>query len=129
MKTQIKIRQLSAKAAGAAVPLFRFSERAAGMKPSAVREILKVTETPDVISFAGGLPAPELFPIEQVGRDAQAILAEEGPAALQYGISEGYPPLRKWAAGHLGQTVGLTLSAEQILITAGSQQALDLIAK
>lgn len=129
MNAPIKIRQPSREAGTALARLFRFSDRAAGMTPSAVREILKVTETPDVISFAGGLPAPELFPIEEVGRAAQAILREEGQAALQYGISEGYPPLREWVGGHLGRTVGMKADAAQILITAGSQQALDLIAK
>jgi len=108
---------------------FAFAQRTAGLKPSAIREILKVTGSPDVISFAGGLPAPELFPIEATARAAQSLLAEDGPASLQYDITEGYLPLRQWVCAHLAETVGLTVSPDQILITNGSQQGLDLISK
>ena len=116
-------------AAPAPASCFRFSVRASGSNPSAIREILKVTESPEIISFAGGLPAPELFPVAAMSRAAQVVLAEDGPAALQYGITEGHPALRAWVADYLQRTVGLTTSPEQILITTGSQQALDLIAK
>jgi 2-aminoadipate transaminase len=109
--------------------LFRFAARAAALKPSAIREILKTTGAPDIISFAGGLPAPELFPVEDLSRAAQETLAEDGPAALQYGITEGYWPLRQWVCRHLAQTVGLNASPEQVLVTSGSQQGLDLVAK
>ncbi|MBC8040655.1 MAG: hypothetical protein H7Y06_08945, partial [Opitutaceae bacterium] len=68
---------------------YQFASRTAGLKPSAIREILKVTGSPDVISFAGGLPAPELFPIAETARAAQSLLAEDGPASLQYDITEG----------------------------------------
>ena len=88
-----------------------------------------MTESPEIISFAGGLPAPELFPVAAMSRAAQAVLAEDGPAALQYGVTEGHPALRAWVADYLQRTVGLTAAPEQILITTGSQQALDLIAK
>ncbi|HEY9247837.1 MAG TPA: PLP-dependent aminotransferase family protein [Rariglobus sp.] len=110
-------------------PVYRFAARTAGLKPSAIREILKVTAAPDVISFAGGLPAPELFPVEAVARAAQAVLAADGPAALQYGVTEGHLPLREWVCAHLAGTVGLSPVPDQVVITHGSQQALDLVAK
>jgi 2-aminoadipate transaminase len=108
---------------------FAFAHRTTGLKPSAIREILKVTGSPDVISFAGGLPAPELFPIAETARAAQSLLAEDGPASLQYDITEGYLPLRQWVCAHLAETVGLQVAPDRILITNGSQQGLDLLAK
>jgi len=112
-----------------AQPVYRFAARTAALKPSAIREILKVTAAPDVISFAGGLPAPELFPVDAVARSCEAVLSSEGPAALQYGVTEGHLPLREWVCAHLASTVGLSASPDEVVITAGSQQALDLIAK
>ena len=112
----------------AAEPPFRFSQRASGLRPSAIREILKTTESPDVISFAGGLPAPELFPLEGVRRAVEAVLARDGRAALQYGVTEGCLALREWVAGHLSSS-GIKTSPDEVLITTGSQQALDLIGK
>ena len=109
--------------------VFRFAERMAGLKASAIREILKVTEMPDVISFAGGLPAPELFPVEQFARACQEVLAEDGAAALQYSVTEGYLPLRRWVSEWVLQTIGLRCSADDVLIISGSQQGLDLIGK
>jgi 2-aminoadipate transaminase len=106
-----------------------FATRTANMRPSAIREILKVTESPDVISFAGGLPAPELFPVDETARAAQAILATDGAAALQYSTTEGYLPLRAWVADHVKATVALPATPDQILITHGSQQGLDLLGK
>ena len=108
---------------------FRYAARMAGLKASAIREILKVTEMPDVISFAGGLPAPELFPVEQFARACQEVLAQDGPAALQYSVTEGYPPLRQWVSGYLLDTINLRCTPEQVLIISGSQQGLDLIGK
>jgi 2-aminoadipate transaminase len=108
---------------------FRFAARTAGLRPSAIREILKVTGRPDVISFAGGLPAPDLFPVESIRRAADAVLRDDGQAALQYDVTEGHAPLRAWVGEHLQRTVGLTARPEQVLITHGSQQALDLVAK
>jgi len=108
---------------------FRLARRAQDLRPSAIREILKITEMPEVISFAGGLPAPELFPVEDMARAAAEILREDGPAALQYGTTEGYGPLRQWVAGHLARAVGITVSPDQVLITSGSQQALDLLGR
>lgn len=114
---------------GSAQPVYRFATRTASLRPSAIREILKVTAAPDVISFAGGLPAPELFPIEAVARSAQAVLSSDGPAALQYGVTEGHLPLREWVCAHLSATVSLSVSPDEIVVTTGSQQALDLVAK
>ena len=123
---------MSLAAQGAADPdrsAFRFAARMSGLKASAIREILKVTEMPDVISFAGGLPAPELFPVEQFARACQEVLSEDGPAALQYSVTEGYPPLRQWVSEYLLDTIHLRCTPDQVLIISGSQQGLDLIGK
>ncbi|HZZ58049.1 MAG TPA: PLP-dependent aminotransferase family protein [Opitutaceae bacterium] len=114
-----------------AVPVLpsRFSARSAGQTSSAIREILKVTEEPSIISFAGGLPAPELFPAADLAACADAVLASDGAAALQYGTTEGYRPLRDWVSGYLHREVGLAAGPDQLVITAGSQQGLDLVAK
>ncbi len=123
---------MSLAAQGAADPdrsAFRFAQRMSGLKASAIREILKVTEMPDVISFAGGLPAPELFPVEQFARACQEVLADDGPAALQYSVTEGYPPLRQWVSEYLLDTIHLHCTPDQVLIISGSQQGLDLIGK
>ncbi len=109
--------------------VFRFAKRMAGLKASAIREILKVTEMPDVISFAGGLPAPELFPVKQFALACQEVLETQGAAALQYSVTEGYPPLREWIAAYLHETIGVECTADDILIVSGSQQGLDLIGK
>ncbi len=106
-----------------------FADRMLGLRPSAVREILKTTQAPDVISFAGGLPAPELFPVKEIAAAAQTVMAEDAAGALQYGLTEGHRPLREWVVAHTHETVGLTATADEVLITQGSQQALDLIAK
>ena len=109
--------------------VFRMASRTAGFRPSAIREILKVTDTPDIISFAGGLPAPELFPVDSMISAAQATLAKDGPGSMQYGVTEGWLPLREWVARHLAEAVGLEAEPGQILVTSGSQQALDLVSK
>lgn len=106
----------------------RLARRMLGVKSSAVRDILKVAERPDILSFAGGLPAPELFPIAAIARAHAEVLAEEGPAALQYSTTEGYGPLREWIAAELVRKGGRQ-TAGQVLITNGSQQGLDLVAK
>src|ERR687886_868512 len=105
-----------------------FAERTERMRVSDIREILKVTAQPEVISLAGGLPAPELFPIDEYRRAFEWVFESDGAQALQYGPSEGYAPLRGFVAEHLGR-VGIRSSAEDILITNGSQQALDLLGK
>lgn len=101
------------------------ANRASRMSPSVIREILKVTEQPHIISFAGGLPAPETFPIEAFAAAYEKVMREHPQAALQYATSEGYPPLREWVA----QSLPWQVKPEQVLITTGSQQALDLIGK
>ena len=105
-----------------------FAERTHRMKASDIREILKVTAMPDVISLASGLPAPEVFPVAEFRRAFDRVLDEHGKVALQYSASEGYFPLRDFLAERLGR-FGVRCKAEDILITNGSQQALDLIAK
>ncbi len=110
------------------VPAFGLAHRMSRMKTSAVREILKIAERPEVLSFAGGLPAPELFPVEAIARAHADVFANEGPAALQYSTTEGYGPLREWICSHLGAR-GLRAATDQVLITNGSQQGIDLVAK
>ncbi|MBP6777128.1 MAG: PLP-dependent aminotransferase family protein [Piscinibacter sp.] len=107
---------------------FRMARRAAAMNPSVIREILKLTEQPGVISFAGGLPAPASFPVEEMREACARVLADAPQAALQYAASEGYAPLREWIAAELGRH-GQRVDAAQVLVTTGSQQALDLVAK
>ena len=106
----------------------RYAGRVRWMKSSVIRELLKVTERPGCISFAGGLPAPEAFPVEEVAAVTARILSEQGSRALQYGPTEGYYPLRELIARQLS-TPGRTLAPENVLITTGSQQALDLLGR
>ena len=101
------------------------AQRAHKMNPSVIREILKVTEKPGIISFAGGLPSPSTFPVQAFADACATVLQTDGRAALQYAASEGYGPLCEWVARHLPWDV----SPEQVLITTGSQQGLDLVAK
>lgn len=105
-----------------------FAARTQQMKRSTVREILKLTAQPEVISFAGGLPAPELFPIERIREATDTVLAERGQEVLQYSTTEGMPELRSLIAGRLSGG-GLTVDPDNILITSGSQQAVDMIAR
>jgi 2-aminoadipate transaminase len=104
------------------------------MNPSIIREILKVTEKPGIISFAGGLPSPKTFPITAFEQACAEVLAKDGQAALQYAASEGFPALREFVANELSKQsaaagVPWAIDPAQVLITTGSQQALDLIAK
>ncbi len=108
---------------------FKFANRMSYLKASEIREILKVTERPEIISFAGGLPAPELFPIEEIMEVNRQVLAEDGASALQYTTTEGYAPLREWIANRMNSTRGTNFDADNILLTNGSQQALDLSGK
>ncbi|WP_372658765.1 PLP-dependent aminotransferase family protein [Hydrogenophaga sp.] len=101
------------------------AQRAHKMNPSVIREILKVTEKPGIISFAGGLPSPKTFPIEAFAQASERVLREDGAAALQYAASEGFAPLRELVAKSLPWDV----DPAQVLITTGSQQGLDLVAK
>ena len=104
---------------------WQLAARAERMNPSIIREILKVTEKPGIISFAGGLPSPKTFPVDAFAAACATVLKNDGPAALQYAASEGFPALREWVAKSLPWDV----DPAQALITTGSQQALDLIAK
>ena len=104
------------------------AHRAEKMNPSVIREILKVTEKPGIISFAGGLPSPLTFPIDAMREASERVLRDDGNAALQYAASEGYAPLREWVAQDLLKQ-GMHVSPDQVLITTGSQQGLDLVAK
>lgn len=106
----------------------RYARRVGRIQGSAIRELLKVTELPGAISLAGGLPAAEIFPVEKIAAVTQRILEEHGQQALQYGMTEGYTPLRELLAQRLEQD-GLNVSADNILITSGSQQGLDLLGK
>jgi 2-aminoadipate transaminase len=101
------------------------ARRAEKMNPSVIREILKVTERPGIISFAGGLPSPKTFPVAEFAAACEKVLRDDGPAALQYAASEGYAPLREQVAAMLPWSV----DPAQVLITTGSQQGLDLVAK
>lgn len=107
----------------------QFAKRMSYIKASEIREILKVTEQEDVISFAGGLPAPELFPIDEINKVTQIVLKEAGTKALQYTTTEGYAPLREWIAKRMNEGLGTTFDKDNILITHGSQQGLDLSGK
>lgn len=106
----------------------RYALRTKGIKSSAIRELLKLTQNPEVISFAGGLPASDLFPIERFKEACRRVLEQKAALALQYGETEGYTPLREMIARHISR-YGIKAQTENILITSGSQQALDLIGK
>ena len=106
----------------------RYAQRTLGIKSSAIRELLKVTQRPKVISFGGGLPAPDVFPVQRFEEACRKVLAEHGAMALQYGTTEGYQPLREMIARNLAR-YGIIATADNVLITSGSQQALDLIGK
>ena len=102
-----------------------YAERIAGLRSSAIRDILKLMSRPGIISFAGGLPAPELFPIKEIGDAVVKVLSRHGSSALQYSITEGIIPLREKIIKKLDKN----LDIENIIITQGSQQGLDLISK
>jgi 2-aminoadipate transaminase len=108
---------------------FTLARRAERMNPSIIREILKVTEEPGIVSLAGGLPSADTFPVEAMREACARVLRDAPREALQYAASEGYAPLREWVAAHLKEHQGMHVSAEQVLITTGSQQGLDLAAK
>lgn len=105
-----------------------FSQRAQKLTSSAIREILKVTERPEVISFAGGLPSPKGFPIEPMRAAFDQVLRDQGEVALQYGPTQGYAPLRAWVAEDM-RRAGAEVSPDEVLIVSGSQQALDMLGK
>jgi 2-aminoadipate transaminase len=104
------------------------AKRTENMKSSAIRELLKVTQQPDVISFAGGLPAPEIFPVREIEEASNHLLRHEPKRALQYSTTEGHPPLREFLAESMAK-YGIHHGPDNIQITTGSQQALDLLGK
>ncbi len=106
----------------------RYAVRVNNVSSSAIRELLKITQRPEVISFAGGLPAPEVFPLKRFEEACERVLRDRGSTALQYGPSEGYEPLRDMIARHMAR-YRIHASSENVLVTSGSQQALDLIGK
>lgn len=105
-----------------------YASRVAGMKSSTIRELLKLTQKPEVISFAGGMPAPELFPRKRFEEATYRVLEERCEIALQYSTTEGWPELRDMIGRHVTR-YGIDAEADDILITTGSQQALDLVGK
>ncbi len=107
----------------------KFAERTAHLRASTIREMLKVTQQPDVISFGGGLPAPELFPTAAIGEAAVRVMDRYGAAALQYSVTEGIPEMRRWVSERLGRRFGRTFEPEFVTIVNGSQQGLDLVGK
>jgi 2-aminoadipate transaminase len=107
---------------------FQLARRQARMSPSVIREILKLSEQPEMISLAGGLPSPDSFPVEAIRAASERVLREAPREALQYAASEGHGPLRDWVAAHL-RAQGAPVDAAQVLITNGSQQGLDLVGK
>jgi Transcriptional regulators containing a DNA-binding HTH domain and an aminotransferase domain (MocR family) and their eukaryotic orthologs len=107
----------------------KFAERMSSLRASEIRELLKLTEEPDIISFAGGLPAPELFPIERIKEACEGVLDADGKAALQYSATEGFRPLRKIIAEQRMKKAGVETTPDGILITSGSQQGLDFSGK
>jgi 2-aminoadipate transaminase len=106
----------------------RYAQRTRGIKSSAIRELLKFTQRPEAISFAGGLPAAEVFPAKRFQEACAKVLEQKSHLALQYGATEGYEPLREMVARHIAR-YGIKAKSENVLITSGSQQALDLIGK
>ena len=106
----------------------RYAQRTQGMGSSVIRELLKLTQREDIISFAGGLPAPEMFPVEAFEAASSRVLQQHGSHALQYSTTEGYLPLRELIVEKMGR-YGIEASVDNVLITSGSQQALDLIGK
>ena len=106
----------------------RYAQRTKAVKSSAIRELLKFTQRPEVISFAGGLPAAEVFPTQRFREACAKVLETQPEQALQYGATEGYEPLREMIARHIAR-YGINAKTENVLITSGSQQALDLIGK
>ena len=106
----------------------RFSPRMAHVRASEIRELLKLLDQPDILSFAGGIPDPSLFPVERIQSVYAETLAEAGQQALQYSVSEGLPALRRWVAERMTRA-GAPCDERNIVITAGSQQALDLLGK
>lgn len=107
----------------------KFAQRMGNMESSTIRELLKLIARPEVISFAGGMPAPELFPVEEMKKVSAAVLEEQGKVALQYSATEGYLPLREKIADRMNKKLKTNVTSDDILITSGSQQGLDFAGK
>jgi 2-aminoadipate transaminase len=107
---------------------YRYANRTQRMGSSVIRELLKLTEQPDIISFGGGLPAPEVFPVKEFKEACNYVLDNFGPQSLQYSTTEGYTPLREMISRHTGR-YSVSVTPDNILITSGSQQALDFIGR
>ena len=111
------------------MPPPRLARRVQRLQPSTIREMLKVTQDPAVISFGGGLPAAELFPVNDISAAQDRIMRARGPAALQYSVTDGVPELRDWVAERVCAQHGVDIGREDVVITGGSQQGLDLFAR
>ncbi len=109
-------------------PAWTFSQRAQKLQSSVIREILKITARPEIISFAGGLPSPATFPVEHMRAAFDRVLTTQGKVALQYGPTDGYAPLRAWIAASLSGA-GAPIDPAQVMMVSGSQQGLDLLGK
>jgi len=109
--------------------MVNFAERMDNVKASDIRELLALTARPEVISFAGGLPAPELFPVDKMLAATEVVLKENGPQALQYGPTDGYTPLRQHIVNRMKARNKIETDVSHILMTAGSQQGLDYVAR
>ena len=107
---------------------FTYAKRMDNIKASEIRELLKLTQKPEIISFAGGLPAPESFPVKELVEIGRKVLEETGTQALQYGSTEGFPPLREAISQRMAKVM-VDVTADDILVTSGSQQGLDFAAK
>lgn len=121
--------QNASKDFGGVLMNIQFSDRTGVIKASEIRELLKLTERPEVISFAGGLPAPELFPKEEIARISKKVFQEEGNIALQYSSTDGYTPLREKIASDIMSQANVNVNEDNIIITNGSQQGLEFSAK
>ena len=109
---------------------YEFSQRTSGLRSSAIRDLLKLTEASGMLSLAGGLPTPDSFPIEDLRREADRLFGEFGPRAVQYSATDGVVELRTWIAEEYTRTFGRDVAVNgEIVVTHGSQQALDLLAK
>ena len=109
--------------------MVQFAERMGGIRASDIRQLLAVASRPDIISFAGGLPAPELFPVQEIKAAYDAVLDEMGPTALQYGATDGWAPLREQISERMRVKNSVCVDPKDIILTAGSQQGLDFIGK
>ncbi len=109
--------------------MLEFAQRMNQIKASDIRELLKLTDRPGMISFAGGLPAPELFPVERLKEITVRVLESSGEEALQYATTEGFGPLRRKISDRMNRRYGTNLTEQNILITSGSQQGLDFTGK